>query len=71
MALIVARDLQLLHQKMETALAILATLVALVTGELLQNGGFESTDHWDCLNSQCATTGDKHSGQHALKASDR
>ncbi|KAK7477726.1 hypothetical protein BaRGS_00031014, partial [Batillaria attramentaria] len=38
-----------------------------VRGELLVNGGFESTDGWDCYNFQCTLSSDSHSGQHSLE----
>ncbi|KAK7105032.1 uncharacterized protein [Littorina saxatilis] len=50
-----------------------ACLVMLTSGELLQNGGFESLDHWICWGAgmQCEVTTYKHGGSHAFKASGR
>ncbi|XP_070179899.1 uncharacterized protein [Littorina saxatilis] len=51
--------------------SILSLLLAVVSGELLQNGGFESLDHWVCGGFQCSLTSDKHSGQHGVKVTGR
>ncbi|PVD26374.1 hypothetical protein C0Q70_14048 [Pomacea canaliculata] len=48
-------------------------LASLARGqELLQNGGFESLDHWDCYSPfKCSLTTDKHSGDHAMLVENR
>ncbi|XP_070179896.1 uncharacterized protein [Littorina saxatilis] len=56
---------------MTLTLCLVAALVAVATGEILQNAGFESTAHWDCWDIHCTLTSDKHSGQHALQVSGR
>ncbi|KAK7104842.1 anti-sigma-I factor RsgI6-like [Littorina saxatilis] len=52
-------------------LIALAALSALTAGELLQNADFESLDHWDCWNSHCSLSSDRHSGQHSLNITGR
>ncbi|KAK7105034.1 uncharacterized protein [Littorina saxatilis] len=56
---------------LSVAHCLLLVLVALTRGELIQNGGMESPDHWECWGFQCQTTTDRHSGSHALRTSGR
>ncbi|KAK7463915.1 hypothetical protein BaRGS_00038081, partial [Batillaria attramentaria] len=51
---------------------VLLLFLGSVSGEVLQNGGFESgPDHWNCWDQHCATVDDKVSGLHGLKVTDR
>ncbi|KAK7505450.1 hypothetical protein BaRGS_00003195 [Batillaria attramentaria] len=46
-------------------------LMSTASGELLQNGGFESLQNWGCYSFTCKLTTDRHSGQHAVEVSGR
>jgi hypothetical protein len=51
---------------------ILGCLVAMAAGQPLQNGGFETLDHWSCYNGfTCTIVSDHHGGQHSVMVSDR
>ncbi|XP_064603596.1 anti-sigma-I factor RsgI6-like [Liolophura sinensis] len=50
----------------------LALVVAAVTGqEMLKNPGMDSMANWDCWNINCDLSTDKHSGSHAIHATNR
>ncbi|KAK7104494.1 hypothetical protein V1264_019202 [Littorina saxatilis] len=40
-------------------------------GELLKNGGFEAEGDWQCFAPHCELVTNKHTGQHAMKISNR
>ena len=49
-----------------------AAVVSLAAGaELLQNGGFESMNGWDCWNIHCSLSSTSHSGQHGWEVTQR
>nr|KAG5712878.1 hypothetical protein BaRGS_007475 [Batillaria attramentaria] len=50
----------------------MCTLVLQSAGQVLQNGGFESgMSHWLCWDCTCHPTDDAHSGQEAVKVTER
>ncbi|PVD26375.1 hypothetical protein C0Q70_14049 [Pomacea canaliculata] len=59
---------------MQTLIAwvVCALVASVVSQEVLQNGGFESLDHWDCWSPvQCKIVTDSHSGAGAMEVQNR
>ncbi|PVD26379.1 hypothetical protein C0Q70_14053 [Pomacea canaliculata] len=59
---------------MQTLIAwvVCALVASVVSQEVLQNGGFESLDHWDCWSPiQCKIVTDSHSGAGAMEIQNR
>ncbi|PVD26376.1 hypothetical protein C0Q70_14050 [Pomacea canaliculata] len=59
---------------MQTLIAwvVCALVASVVSQEVLQNGGFESLDHWDCWSPiQCKIVTDSHSGAGAMEVHNR